>query len=257
MTAAELAAYIGAAAWLPQIGALLWRKFTTPVVTIVPDRTAEIGFTPYGPIFNVRLALSAERRDVIVDDFRLEVVHEDGEKRIFRWAGLQEDLGETRDALGVRQGRLTKDQEPIALKIGTITLIEKLVRFQEPRFAEEDRPTMQALVEHFNFLKSAPDYVAAALKSKEFHTAVEGRMKSFWWKPGRYTVTFQPSSLRPLKVARSRYSMTLTSLNVDQLKQNVTGLKADLENTIKSNLPDFEVPSMRWNWAYPTLIRID
>jgi len=48
MTPAEIAAYIGAAAWLPQIATLIYRYFVQPVVTIIPDKYAEVGFTSLG-----------------------------------------------------------------------------------------------------------------------------------------------------------------------------------------------------------------
>jgi hypothetical protein len=40
MTPAEVAAYVGAAAWLPQIAAWLYRAFVSPKIIIVPDAYA-------------------------------------------------------------------------------------------------------------------------------------------------------------------------------------------------------------------------
>ena len=79
MTAAELAAYIGAAAWLPQIVSWVHRWFVTPKITIIPDRYADVGFTSYGPIFNVRMAFASDRKDAIIDGFELVVQHTDGD----------------------------------------------------------------------------------------------------------------------------------------------------------------------------------
>ena len=39
---AEIAAYVGAAAWLPQIVALVYRATVRPKVTIVPEKQAEM-----------------------------------------------------------------------------------------------------------------------------------------------------------------------------------------------------------------------
>ena len=79
MTPTEIVAYIGAAAWLPQIATWIYRKVVQPIVTIVPDKYAEVGFTSYGPIFNMRMAFSAENKDVIVDGFELLLQHSDGD----------------------------------------------------------------------------------------------------------------------------------------------------------------------------------
>src|SRR5262249_33930948 len=124
MTGAEVVGYIGAAAWLPQIATWLYRWFAKPILNISIERTVEIGFTSFGPIFNLRMAFSVDRKDLIIEGFELDLVHQDGEKRTFRWEGVQEDLGETRDAVGIRQGSLTRHQKPIALKIGTVLLVE-------------------------------------------------------------------------------------------------------------------------------------
>src|SRR5690348_9666774 len=54
----EIAAYIGAAAWLPQIITWLYRGIVRPSVRLVPNQYAEAGFTSLGPIFNLRMAFS-------------------------------------------------------------------------------------------------------------------------------------------------------------------------------------------------------
>ena len=55
----EIAAYIGAAAWLPQIAAWIYRSVIKPKLRVIPNQFAEVGFTTYGPIFNVRMASSS------------------------------------------------------------------------------------------------------------------------------------------------------------------------------------------------------
>lgn len=59
---AEIAAYIGAAAWAPQIGSWMYGWLVKPRVQILPERMVEVGFTTLGPIFNIRLALSASKK---------------------------------------------------------------------------------------------------------------------------------------------------------------------------------------------------
>ena len=117
MTSAEIAAYIGATAWLPPIAFLLYRWLRRPVLTIVPEQAPELGFTSHGTICNLRLAFIAEHKDLILDDLALDVVHENGDRRALRWAGAKEDLGETRDAAGVKQRQLTRKHPPTALRI--------------------------------------------------------------------------------------------------------------------------------------------
>lgn len=250
MNATEIAAYIGAAAWLPQIAAWIYRSVVRPVVTLVPEETVQIGFTSYGPIFNLQLALASSRVDAIIDGIHLLVRHADGESRSFRWYGLNETFSEVRDMTGNRQQTVGRDQIPIALKIGTASLVEKFVRFQVPRYHEVDRQLIAALLAHFNYLKRTdPDYVQKTLQSRELAEVLQARRQAFWWKPGQYDVTVQLSSLAPVKFPKGRLQFTLTSADVERLRQNIDIVRLEIENVIKSNLPDSQASPVNWNWA--------
>ncbi len=250
MTPTEIVAYIGAAAWFPQIATWIYRRVVQPIVTILPDNYAEVGFTSYGPIFNMRMAFSADNKDLIIDGFELLLTHSDGDTYILRWAGLKETFSEITDALGNRQV-IERDQTPIALKIGTESLIEKFVRFQETRYHETDRPVISNLIAHFNFLKKSnpENYVPESILSKEFYSVLETRKKSFWWKPGHYQITLRLSSPKKFKLAHSQFDFKLTSVDIDRLKENLTNIEIDLKNIIQSNLPDSKSEDINWNWA--------
>jgi hypothetical protein len=196
------------------------------------------------------MAISTEHEALIIDGFALILRHSDGDTHTLRWSGLAETFSQITDAAGNRQV-VARDQTPIALKIGTESLIEKFVRFQEPRFHETERPAFSNLVAHFNFLKqSTPaDYVEKTLASKELFTLIDARRKSFWWKPGRYEITLALSSPKRFKLMQSTFQFELTSLDVDQLKQNIPTAELEVRNTISSNLPDFKPPPITWNWA--------
>ena len=252
----EIAAYIGAAAWLPQIAVWLYRTVVKPKLRVVPDQLAEVGFTSFGPIFNVRMAFFAEHRDLIIDDIELIVRHQDGETRTFRWAGLGETFSEITDASGNKQ-IVSRDQSPIAIKVSTKMLFEKFVRFQEPRYHQADRAPIQTLLSHFNYVKQkAPEtYVAEVLASKELFAVVEARQKWFQWKPGRYDVALKPKSPQKYKLADSSFAFELTQNDVDHLKRNLSILDAELRNVVSSNLPDFKAPPIVWQWANVSMLR--
>jgi len=256
MNAADLAAYIGAAAWIPQITGWIYGRFAKPVLMLVPDRYAEVGYTSYGPIFNLRIAISVDRKPAIIDGIELTLRHEDGEVRNLRWTGLNETFSEIRDDSGNRSV-ISRDQTPIAVKIGTDGLVEKFVRFQEPRYHETFRPALNELIAHFNYLKQSGDasYVEKLLASKEVFALNEARKKLFWWKPGLYTVTVVVSSPNDVKLERAIWSFRLTAIDVDQLRQNLVTLETELRNIIKSDLPDFQAQPVNWNWANVDVIR--
>jgi hypothetical protein len=196
------------------------------------------------------MAFSAEKKDLVIDGFELKLRHEDGDTRTLRWAGLAETFSEITDNAGNRQV-VGRDQVPIAMKVGTESLIEKFVRFQEPRYHETDRPAISSLIAHFNFLKrtSPGDYVPRTISSKEFFSLVDTRQKSFWWKPGRYQITLSLTSPRRFKLMRSSFYFDLTTVDIDRLKENLSVLESELRNGISSNLPAFKAEPINWNWA--------
>lgn len=164
----EIAAYIGAAAWLPQIATWFYQKYVQSSVRILPNQYAEVGFTSLGPIFNLQMAFSVDKKDIIIDGMELVLRHDDGDIRTLRWAGLGETFSEITNSEGKKQ-IISRDQSPIAIKIGTQSLLEKFVRFQESNYHESDRPLIQSLIAHFNYLKQTKpdDYVQDVLDSKE------------------------------------------------------------------------------------------
>ncbi|MBK5291694.1 MAG: hypothetical protein JJE04_08485 [Acidobacteriia bacterium] len=89
--------------------------------------------------------------------------------------------------------------------------------------------------------------MAKALASKELHDLLDARKKSFWWKAGRYDVMLKLSSPNKFELTHSRFTFDLTSIDVDQLRQNVETLKTEMQNVIQSNLPDFQAQPANWN----------
>ena len=246
----EVAAYIGAAAWLPQIITWLYNRFVQPVLTIVPDKYAEVGFTNFGPIFNLRIMFSTTHKGLIIDDFNLILRHTDGDTHTLRWAGLAETFSEITDDSGNRQV-VGRDQTPIAIKVGTESLVEKFTRFQEPRFIDGDRPLTQKLVEHFHFLKQSDptDYVQKTLASRELFAVVESRKNAFWWKAGRYYIEPKLSATEAFKNPNTRFYFTLSTADVERLRYNFAVIEDELKNIINSNLPSPTPVSINWNWA--------
>ena len=211
---------------------------------------AYVGFTNYGPIFNVRMAFVAENRDLIIDGIDLTLRHADGESHEFRWAGLGETFSEITDSSGNKQ-IVSKDQTPIAIKVGTDSLLEKFVRFQEPRFHDADGRATRELVSHFGFLKQRDSvgFVQQVLASKEFFAVVEQRQNWFWWKPGRYEVTLKPASPQKFMLKGANFAFELSSVDIDALRKNIPIVKTEISNIIMSNVPNSIPVSPTWQWA--------
>jgi hypothetical protein len=246
----EIAAYIGAAAWLQPIAFLIYKMAMKSRLRVIPNQSAQVGFTAYGPIFNVNMVFLVENRDLIIDGLELNVRHENGESRNFRWSGIAETFSEISDSAGNKQ-IVSKDQSPIAIKVLVQGLIEKFVRFQEPSFHLADSVTTKALVTHFNFVKqrSPNTFASEVLDSKEYSNVIKGRQNWFPWKPGRYTLELNPTSPQRFKLLDSTYTFELTQNDVELLQKNLTVVEADLNNLISSNIPNFTAMPVDWKWA--------
>ncbi len=151
-TPAEIAAYVGAAAWLPQILAFIYRVATKARVTLVPEKQVEIGYTTFGPIFNLRLAVSAARKETIIDHVGASIHHEDGSLHEFTWAGMRETFSEIKDLSGNMQF-VERDYSPIALFLNRYGLIERLFRFQGPLFRSKSMVLLRAAADCQAYLK--------------------------------------------------------------------------------------------------------
>lgn len=253
----EIAAYIGAAAWIPSIAYLLYGRLVKPVVQIIPEKQIELGFTTLGPIFNIRLVLSACRKDAIIDNIWVELRHESGEERHLTWTGMRETFSEITDMAGNRQ-LVEKDQPAIAIKLATVLLTEKFVRFQELAFHERNRPLINAFAEHGIYLKEQQnDCHDSILKSKQLFDIMEFYKASFWWKPGRYTVKFGIEGREKVGIDANAFEFKLMQHDIDYLRKNLDIVKDDFENMVKTSfIPDFESLPINWNWRNVPLVKL-
>ncbi len=245
---AEIAGYIGAAAWAPQIASWLYSRFANPTVRLIPQATVELGYTTYGPIFNVRLAMSTQRKDAVVERISVSLQHEHGEQHELVWTGLRETFSEITDTQGNRQV-VERDQPAIALKLSPTILVEKFVRFQEPSFHEAHRPLVEALAAEDSRLKSAgDDYREKTLASRELFTLLEFYRARFWWKPGQYTIRFGIRSPDHAKLAKVAYIFRLPQFEVEAMSKNLDLFKAALTNITMSDVPDYKPVPVEWAW---------
>ena len=248
-TISEIAAYIGAAAWVPQIISWIYRWFINPEVSIVPERQVELGFTTYGPIFNIRLALSVNKKPTIIDTLEAIIDHEEGDSHHLTWTGMQETIGEISSFGGPRQF-IQKDQPAIALKLTPDLLIERFVRFQDLTFQESHRILLNSVTAHLNYLKEKEsDYRDKILESREVSDMVQLFKQKFWWKKGKYTFRFQISSSNNANLRNVKFAFDMAQSDVDSLRKNLDFVKTDFENAIKSDIQGYQFKPVPWNWS--------
>lgn len=255
LTATDIAAYIGAAAWFPPIIYWIHSWLIKPTVQIVPEEKIELGFTTYGPIFNIRLAISATKRDAIIERLWVDLRHEAGEMRRLTWTGMRETFSEITDGAGNRQ-LVERDEPAIALKVTTFLLTEKFVRFQDLDFQKRLRPHASALLEHANYLKEQElDLYEAILASREFFAFLEFYKSNYWWKPGRYEVSFGVEGRDDVRIEANLFSFELMQYDIDAFRSNLDLLKLDFENTVKMQIPGYQLKPVPWIWRNVPLVK--
>ena len=239
---------VGAAAWIPQVIGWVARLLTKPEVRVIPSRTSAIGHTSLGPIFNLSCAISADRKDAVIERMTATLVHERGQSTEFRWITLNETLSQTRTMEGITE--VSKNQPAVTLKVSTLVLTEKQIGMQERGFEEETRGLVNALTSLDKHLrKTEPDkYQDLILKSREFADMVEYAKKRFIWQDGRYAVRLQLRIVGVKEPTVQRFQFVLSKNDVERLQQNLDEIERYARNLVQ---PPKATPLYTWNWVYP------
>src|SRR5712692_8959245 len=116
MTSSDIAAWIGAAAWVPQVLGWVAKHLVKPTLKIISAPTVTVGYSDLGPVVFLNASISADQKDALIERISLEAVHEKGDSRALTWTWLTETpfqlavpTGETMD--------LRKNQAAVALKV--------------------------------------------------------------------------------------------------------------------------------------------
>jgi len=253
LSPAEWAAFVGSAAWLPHVGTWIHKAIAKPTLTIIPDKFTEIGFTTFGPIFNLRLALAVDKKDMIVTKLGLKLKHENGEQHEFSWRGMTEIFSEIKDKYGNQQGTVEKDQAAIALKVVTTGLSEKFFRFHEDDFSNRITPAIENAKKHEKYLRlQQSDFHEQFLASEKFSDLQEAYKTFFWWQAGTYKVVFSAESAqKKMRITRHTFKFVLTQADVDALHGNLEFVRATHKDSIKIGISGYQSPKILFNWRFP------
>jgi hypothetical protein len=256
MSPAEIAAYIGAAAWIPQIARWLYRSYVTPQIEIVSGRYASVGYTRFGPIFNLNLGFSAARKSALIESLDLVLVHEQGERHVFQMEGMSETMSDIADASGGR-ATVSKEQITLAFRIPTETLLERFVRFQEGKFNAALEPLIQnaaTAVQHER--QMGGDYFSRLSGMKEVRELITFNDGYFWWKAGRYTIFFGMRSPERIRLKAQKFEVTLTQMDVDALRSNLAQFNPEYENIVRAGEEGYSFKPVNWNWRSTRVKRL-
>ncbi len=247
----DIVAYLGAAAWLPQLLTWSYNLLKKPSVTIKSAKSVEIGYTGLGPIFNLNLSLNVNKKDTLIDFLGVIIKHEDGSEYEFEWAGSTEIVSQITSIHGENQ-TIQRNNTPIQIKLSTLSLTEKLFRFRESEFVISQQLELAKLIEHLVYTKrKATTDHEELMNSKEVDDYLKFIRAGFMWKAGTYEVTFVVRSPEKINFNHDQLNFHLDQDNIDLLMKNIEQVILYISSFI-GNQPD----NSSWLWVYPWLKKI-
>jgi len=250
-------ATFGALSWLPHIISWVNKALTKPKLQFVSQDIAEVGYTGFGPIFNQEFAISASKKDALIEKIEVTIVHESGEKHNFLWKFLDERGPEITSIPG-GTAEFRKHQPAIALRVSVVGLIEKKIGFNDIDYQMKLISLNELSNEQMVYLEKSEgeQYKEKAIKTKEFMDLLKFIEKGFYWKEGKYDVYLNvyETSLKNPHV--EYYQFELTKRHVELLEKNIKATQEWITDLIRYRGIELkEIPKYTWNWAYPSVRR--
>jgi hypothetical protein len=252
MTAAEIAAYIGALAWIPQLLQWLYGWLSRPKLKLLSGETMGAGYNHFGPVLTLTTAISCDRRDALIRKVTLKITHEKGDKRHLTWVWLSETqmqisipTGETLD--------FAKNQPALALKVGPQLLAEKKITFSDREFQAKYAGMTDILLHHYDYLKrTTSDPEDSLIRSREFMDAQDFFSKSFYWKEGRYDFEVELEMVGRYNRHKEKFVVVFTKSDVDMLQANTTLYEQQVRVMLKLHGGE-QSAFPQWKWVNPTV----
>ncbi|OEF08656.1 hypothetical protein [Vibrio genomosp. F10] len=246
-------AVLGALAWLPHVIALIRNYFTKPEVRIITQKHAELGFTTFGPIFNMRVAFAVKNRDLVVSNFRIKVIHESGEEKTYEWQGLKTQVLE----MHTNDGTIPyeKKNSVLAIKLNQKDVEERIIQCQEISYIAGKKAIEDVAIKRLSFDRTQDDYDPIKFVTCQESIDVYNYIKhAFSWKSGKYKVVFEIESPEEFTLVDNEYEFSLLPIDIEELEKNKSNIEQEYINAFVPN--DHEkYKKIFWNWRNPSLYK--
>lgn len=152
-----------------------------------------------------------------------------------------------------------KDVSPIAIKVSSISLVEKFFRFQEKKYIYENRIKSNALIKSHNMaIKMKKEGKNVDFFWGEWEDYKSFLREKFIWKPGKYTISFELRSPINFSYTQREYEFELTQADVETLNLNFSemeSIKYNMENEIENKQETMK--EINWVWINPQVTKSD
>lgn len=256
MSLTDFAAVVGALAWIPPIFVAIRGWMTKPQVRVITQPSPEIGFTTFGPILNLRVALTVTQKDIVITGVRLRVTHESGEQTYFSWRGIVQRMG-TMNYPQVGAVPFEKEMNVLAMKVSQKDVEERFIRFQSLDFLERKAQLDGVAAKKLAHMRQAQSFVAEEfLRSQEMSDVYAHVRQSFSWKPGGYRLQVLLESPDAFGVVDDEYFFSLSSLDSQNISGNLQHVQQFFANDVLPQQFEGPAPQIPWVWVYPEMQKV-
>lgn len=240
---------IGAAAWLPHLVMLSIKFLRKPKLVITPARICQIGFTELGPIFNLKVAITAEHENVLIDSVEFDVQHESGDKHRFRWHEISEQKGQM-IVPGIQSQPIYQESDAIAIKILPTDFKDLLFRNRMESHTQGLKYHDYVFNRERRRLINAEQYDAGSFYASSQVQDMQAYLQSqMIWKKGKYSVVMSIHN-------RNNATAELPVLNFELSDEDIVLLQANCSNMprlLKYNCltkaqQDEKPEQFEWHW---------
>lgn len=256
MSFTELAAVVGALAWVPPIFVAVRGWMTTPQVRVITQPLPEIGFTTFGVILNLRVALTVTHKDIVITGIRLKISHESGEQIFLSWRGIVQRMG-TMNYPQVGAVPFEKELNVLAMKVSLKDVEERFIRFQNIDFLQHKTELEAITLKTMAHLRQTESFDGPSfLKNQEMGDLYSYIKQSFSWKPGGYRLQVLLESPDAFTVLDDEYVFTLSPLQVQNLANNLRYIEQYYANEVLPPKAGEQSTPIEWSWVYPEMPKV-
>jgi len=245
---AGIAAFVGAAAWLPILGRGIYVWLSKPKLDVVLDTSAELGYTSNATILNINVAVRGHRKPALIVKVEVHMKHAQGREIGLAWSGISETLSQAESTSG-DQSSFKKTLPAIALQVLPNTdVIQRKILFNDPDQRNEANMKGGLLARRLSRLGNNPteEQIRA---TDEFPDLVEVYRNGFCWEIGEYECELYIEVQELSNPIMRSFTFSLTAANVAHIKSNVQMIEDELLAISMNEKTD--IP--RWSWYYPSV----
>ncbi len=253
MDATEIAAIVGAAAWLPILGQWVYRTWIAkPKLDVVVGSSGELGYTTFGAVLNPDLALRVQGKPALITKITIDLRHQQGRQTTLHWNGTTEVLQQAQSNSG-DHASFTRTHSAVAMQVLPNTdVVPRKFQFNDSAAGRLFNEKSVLLARRLDRLPP-PILLPAVQQSDEYIDLAEHGQESFPWEAGDYTATLSVEVQELKKPVSVGFSFSINAMQVTRIQANVATIKQETD-CISINTPNAPLPV--WNWTYPTLTRV-